>query len=96
LECWLHSSGSWYLSRPRRCRISGGVLADGDAAGRLNDDNDGEPDAALFGAAESPMIYTIDDGDPDARAQELVAASERIAELESDVSALEQNRSPES
>jgi hypothetical protein len=53
-------------------------------------DDDGEPDVALFGAAESPMIYTIDDGDPDARAQELVAASERIAELESDVSALEQ------
>jgi hypothetical protein len=66
-------------------------------AGQVVDvDDDGEPDVALFGAAESPMISTIDDGDPDARAQELVAASERIAELESDVSALEQSRSTES
>jgi hypothetical protein len=56
-------------------------------------DGDGEPDIALFGAAESPMIYTIDDGDPIERvapAEELAAARERIAELESDVSALEQ------
>jgi hypothetical protein len=56
-------------------------------------DGDGEPDVALFGSAESPMIYTIADGgdpiEPSASAQELVAARERIAELESDVGALE-------
>lgn len=57
-------------------------------------DDDGKPDIALFGSAESPMIYPIDSGgdpiDPVARSQKLVAASERIAELESDISALEQ------